>query len=44
MVLVSPASHVSLEIGFANLGVAFGAKLRYIARCCFAADKLLWLV
>jgi hypothetical protein len=25
---------------FANLGVAFAAKLRYIARCCFVVEKL----
>jgi hypothetical protein len=38
--LVSPVSHVSLEMRSANLGVAFGVKLRYIARCCFAVEKL----
>jgi hypothetical protein len=31
--LVSPVSHVSLEMSPANLAVAFPAKLRYIARC-----------
>jgi hypothetical protein len=25
---------------YANLGVAFGAKLRYIARCCFFVEKI----
>jgi len=25
---------------FANLGVAFAAKLRYIARCRFSAEKM----
>ncbi len=38
MVLVSRVSHVSLEMSFANLGVAFPAKLRYIARCRFWID------
>ncbi len=28
---------------YANLGVAFGVKLRYIARCRFAVEKIAYV-
>jgi hypothetical protein len=34
------ARHAPYPVLFAKLGVAFGTKLRYIARCCSIVEKI----